>query len=163
MSGGAKPAVARTDKNLFKKVLNFQRSAVSKLENPNAPVGIKDTVDRYKFERKFSDFSNQLTANIEAYISGVPQKDTGSLIKLYNDLVLYMKNILQWKNLSETERGNIITEFNNIIPQITQLLDIAITEKYVDRKQIEELYTNVLNQNYQQIKLTNYREKLEGK
>ena len=93
MIGGAKSAIARTDSNLFQKILNYQRRAVSKMENPDAPVGIKTEVDRYKFEGKFSDFLNQLTANIENYINGVPQRDTGSLINTYNDLVLYIKNI----------------------------------------------------------------------
>jgi hypothetical protein len=162
--GGAKPAVATNDTKLLKKVMDFQRRAVRDMESEIKPVGIKEGVDRYKFEKKFEELLNQINAQIEAYLSGnIEDNDTGSVISLYNDLVLYLKNILNYKNLSETEKENIKTEFNNILPQITQLMDIAISQNYVDKKHIEELYNNIVNQNYRQVKTPSYKKQIEEK
>ena len=161
--GGAKPAKPRSDKRLLNKVIDFNRRAVLDMERPEPLVGIETAVDRYKFERKFSDFTNELTSKIEEYLTGTFEKDTGDLIKKYNDLILYIKNILNWRNLSETEKGIITVKFDDILPQITQLLDIVMTEKKVDKKVIEKLYNNILTRNYIEIPITNYEKKISEK
>ena len=81
-------------------------------------------------------------------MQGGTQNDSGKIISTYNELCMYIKTVIQWKTLSENDRNMIVAKFNELLPQVNELMDVAITEKYTDRKQIEELKNNLVTRNY---------------
>ena len=146
-----------------KKAMYFLRKAVAQMAAPEKLDTVKDSVDRFKLERYFNDLETELANTIEAYVQGQEQLNTGKLIPAYNNLVIYLKNILNWKNLNETEKSNIDSKFISLLPQINEIMDITQTQDYTDKNEIKELYENVLFKDYQPIKYKSYVEKIVEK
>ena len=125
--------------NTAKKVMAITRKGVAQFEADEKLIDIKDSVDRFKVDRYFNDLSTSIANVINNYLQGVKQNDTGDIIAKYNELSMYLKTVINWKKLSENDKNLIEAKFNELIPQVNELMDVAVTEKYTDRKQIEEL------------------------
>ena len=163
--GGVKSgAIAPTDNLALKKAIEYTRAAVAAMDNDKPLLSIGENIDKFKFERYFNEFVNSINNIIESYINGsLNSKQANNVLQNYNTLVSYLYNVLHLRDLNETERYNIDGEFINILPQLTQLIDIAETEKFVDTNKLKELYTQIQTKNYVNIKISNYEKKLKEK
>ena len=162
LSGGAMQLRSYKDDSA-KRVLAIARKGVAQFEADEKLSDIKDSVDRFKVDRYFNDLSTSIADVINNYLQGVKQNDTGDIISKYNELCMYIKTVIKWKTLSENDRNMITAKFNELLPQVDELMDVAITEKYTDAKQIQELKNNLVVRNYVPIMYVNYAEAIKGK
>jgi hypothetical protein len=146
-----------------KKALAIIRRGIANSEAEEKLEDIKTSVDRFKVDRYFNNLSTSIATIINNYLQGNQQNDTGSIIPTYNELCMYLKTVIKWKTLSENDRNMITAKFNELLPQVNELMDVAITEKYTDRKQIAELKNNIEIRNYVPIVYKNYAEKIISK
>ena len=116
---------------------------------------------RYVIIQYFNKLSTSIAQVVNNYLQGVKQNDTGSIVADYNELCMFLKNVINWKTLSETDKNTITAKFNEMIPQVNELMDVAITEKYTDVKQIEELRNNLMVRNYVPILYLNFAEDIK--
>ena len=161
LSGGMQLRTYKYDS--AKKVMAITRRGVAQFEADAKLEDIKTSVDRFKVDKYFNTLSTSIAEVVNNYLQGVKQNDTGNIISTYNELCMYIKTVINWKTLSENDRNMITAKFNELIPQINELMDVAITEKYTDRKQIEELKTNLVTRNYVPILYVNYAEAIKTK
>jgi len=161
LSGGMQLKSYKDDS--AKKVMAITRKGVAQFEAEDKLVDIKDSVNRFKVDRYFNDLSTSIANVINNYLQGVKQNDTGDIISKYNELSMYLKTVINWKTLSENDRNMITAKFNELLPQVNELMDVAITEKYTDVKQIEELKNNLVVRNYVPVMYVNYAEAIKTK
>jgi len=161
LSGGMQLRTYKDDS--AKKVMAITRKGVAQFEADAKLEDIKTSVDRFKVDKYFNTLSTSIAEVVNNYLQGVKQNDTGNIISTYNELCMYIKTVINWKTLSENDRNMIMAKFNELLPQINELMDVAITEKYTDRKQIEELKNNLVTRNYVPILYVNYAEAIKSK
>ena len=145
LSGGMQLRTYKDDS--AKKVMAITRRGVAQFEADAKLEDIKESVNRFKLDRFFNSLSTSIAEVINNYLQGGTQNDSGKIISTYNELCMYIKTVIQWKTLSENDRNMITAKFNELLPQVNELMDVAITEKYTDRKQIEELKNNLVVRN----------------
>lgn len=145
--------------NQMKKV----RQAVAQMTAPEKLLTISQSVDRFNLDKYFNKFSTAITEVTQNYLEGVKQNNSGGVINAYNELVIYLRSFLNFKNLSETEKSNIDGKFIELFPQINEVMDIAIQENYKDKSQLETLYNNIQIKNYVPIKYLNYAAAIQEK
>jgi hypothetical protein len=146
-----------------KKVLAITRRGVAQFEAENKFEDIKTSVDKFKVEKYFNNLSTSIANVINNYLQGIEQSDSGDVIQNYNKLSLFLRTVIDFKKLSQNDRNMIIAKFTELLPQINELMDVAVIEKYDDRKQIEMLRDNIQVRNYVPILYENYAEKIKSK
>ena len=161
-TGGAMPLLSYRD-DAPKRSMAILRKAVAQTESDTKLEDIKESVNRFKLDRFFNSLSTSIAEVINNYLQGGTQNDSGNIISTYNELCMYIKTVINWKTLSENDRNMIVAKFNELLPQVNELMDVAITEKYTDRKQIEELKNNLVVRNYVPIMYVNYAEAIKTK
>ena len=144
-------------------VFNMTRKAVAQTESNVKLEDIKTSVDRFTVDKYFNKLSTSIANVVNNYLQGIKQNDTGSIVTDYNELCMYLKTVINWKTLSETDKNTITAKFNELIPQVNELMDVAITEKYTDIKQIEELRNNLMVRNYAPILYLNFADAIKSK
>jgi len=144
-------------------ILNMTRKAVAQTESNVKLEDIKSSVDRFTVDKYFNKLTTSIAQVVNNYLQGIKQNDTGSIVADYNELCMYLKTVINWKTLSETDRNTITAKFNELIPQVNELMDVAITEKYTDVKQIEELRNNLMVRNYAPILYLNFADAIKSK
>jgi len=146
-----------------KRVMDITRKGVAQTESEVKLEDIKSSVDRFTVDKYFNKLSTSIAQVVNNYLQGIKQNDTGSIVADYNELCMFLKNVINWKTLSETDKNTITAKFNELIPQVNELMDVAITEKYTDVKQIEELRNNLMVRNYAPILYLNFAEDIKSK
>lgn len=144
------------------KRIAFERtiSQVNKYYGDEKEVSIKPgqltSQLRYGFDSLFENFRNAIEQVLaEEYNGDLTNQKTYEVIKKYNQLSSYLKNIMNMKQLSDKDQEEIQAKFNELKDKLNLLKKIAIDNQFLDSDDIVEMVdklNNVTTDKRQEIK-----------
>ena len=134
------------------KRIAFERtiSQVNKYYGDEKEVSIKPgqltSQLRYGFDSLFENFRNAIEQVLaEEYNGDLTNQKTYEVIKKYNQLSSYLKNIMNMKQLSDKDQEEIQAKFNELKDKLNLLKKIAIDNQFLDSDDIVEMVDKLNN------------------
>ena len=134
------------------KRIAFERtiSQVNKYYGDEKEVSIKPgqltSQLRYGFDSLFENFRNAIEQVLaEEYNGDLTNQKTYEVIKKYNQLSSYLKNIMNMKQLSDKDQEEIQAKFNELKDKLNLLKKIAIDNQFLDSDDIVEMVDKINN------------------
>ena len=134
------------------KRIAFERtiSQVNKYYGDEKEVSIKPgqltSQLRYGFDSLFENFRNSIEQVLaEEYNGDLTNQKTYEVIKKYNQLSSYLKNIMNMKQLSDKDQEEIQAKFNELKDKLNLLKKIAIDNQFLDSDDIVEMVDKLNN------------------
>ena len=101
---------------------------------------------RYGFDSLFENFRNAIEQVLaEEYNGDLTNQKTYEVIKKYNQLSSYLKNIMNMKQLSDKDQEEIQAKFNELKDKLNLLKKIAIDNQFLDSDDIVEMVDKINN------------------
>ena len=134
---------------LAKKIV-FERtiSQVNKLYKDQPEVAMKpgqlSSQLKYGFDSLFEGFRSALEQVLSAEYNGdITTQKTYEIIKKYNQLSSYLKNVVNMKQLSPDDEETIKKSFNELKDKLELLKQIAIDNNFLDKEDIIEMVDKI--------------------
>ena len=134
------------------KRIAFERtiSQVNKYYGDEKEVSIKPgqltSQLRYGFDSLFENFRNAIEQVLaEEYNGDLTNQKTYEVIKKYNQLSSYLKNIMNMKQLSDKDQEEIQIKFNELKDKLNVLKKISIDNQFLDSEDIEIMVNKINN------------------
>ena len=101
---------------------------------------------RYGFDSLFENFRNSIEQVLAEEENGdLTNQKTYEVIKKYNQLSSYLKNIMNMKQLSDKDQEEIQAKFNELKDKLNLLKKIAIDNQFLDSDDIVEMVDKINN------------------
>ena len=101
---------------------------------------------RYGFDSLFENFRNAIEQVLaEEYNGDLTNQKTYEVIKKYNQLSSYLKNIMNMKQLSDKDQEEIQAKFNELKDKLNLLKKIAIDNQFLDSDDIVDMVDKINN------------------
>ena len=101
---------------------------------------------RYGFDSLFENFRNAIEQVLaEEYNGDLTNQKTYEVIKKYNQLSSYLKNIMNMKQLSDKDQEEIQVKFNELKDKLNLLKKIAIDNQFLDSDDIVDMVDKINN------------------
>ena len=101
---------------------------------------------RYAFDSLFENFRNSIEQVLaEEYNGDLTNQKTYEVIRKYNQMSSYLKNIINMKQLSDKDQEEIQTKFNELKDKLNLLKKIAIDNQFLDSDDIVEMVDKINN------------------
>ena len=134
---------------LAKKIV-FERtiSQVNKLYGEQKEVSMKpgqlSSQLKYGFDSLFEGFRSAIEQVLAADYNGdITTQKTYEIIKKYNQLSSYLKNVVNMKQLSPDDEETIKKSFNELKDKLELLKQIAIDNNFLDREDIIDMVDKI--------------------
>jgi hypothetical protein len=134
---------------LAKKIV-FERtiSQVNKLYKDQPEVAMKpgqlSSQLKYGFDSLFEGFRSAIEQVLSAEYNGdITTQKTYEIIKKYNQLSSYLKNVVNMKQLSPEDEETIKKSFNELKDKLELLKQIAIDNNFLDKEDIIEMVDKI--------------------
>lgn len=134
---------------LAKKIV-FERtiSQVNKLYGDQKEVALKpgqlSSQLKYGFDSLFEGFRSAIEQVLAADYNGdITTQKTYEIIKKYNQLSSYLKNVVNMKQLSPDDEETIKKSFNELREKLELLKQIAIDNNFLDKQDIIEMVDKI--------------------
>ena len=160
LNGGRMANSYEGDKDIYKQEVQFTRQGVAKDTNPDYR-SVDSNLVLFNIDKYFNNLIEEINKNLELYLSGKIEKNSGKVIFYWNELVYYLNRFLP-TNLSNKDTNTIKLKFDELLPSVEQLDAIANKENFLDKSEINQLMTTIESKNYKAIK-TKYSERLSTK
>jgi len=142
------------DNEANKKVIRNNFKFVSQNNQQYNKPSILDDITVFNIDKYFEEFKANTQNIIDNYLKGEKNNNATKVISIYNIIVSYIKNFAKDNAMSQRDKANIQDKFDEIKPIVKQVLDIAIKTKFSDVAQIEQLFENLDNRAYFEVKMT---------
>ena len=134
---------------LAKKIV-FERtiSQVNKLYKDQPEVAMKpgqlSSQLKYGFDSLFEGFRSAIEQVLAADYNGdITTQKTYEIIKKYNQLSSYLKNVVNMKQLSPDDEETLKKSFNELREKLDLLKQIAIDNNFLDKQDIIEMVDKI--------------------
>lgn len=114
------------------------------------------STNEYEFESKFSNFEQMIKNLIEiassTTSSGTLTNTFMKFMQMYNELCLYINNVLKYKTAKQNDKNKVDFKFNLILPQLSDLVNLlnVLPDNYyqIFKNDIRKIYNNIVSKNY---------------
>ena len=101
---------------------------------------------RYGFDSLFENFRNAVEQVLaEEYNGDLTNQKTYEVIKKYNQLSSYLKNIMNMKQLGDKDQEEIQAKFNELKDKLNLLKKISIDNQFLDSDDIVDMVDKINN------------------
>ena len=166
--------LANEDVDLGRQIMDKMRRQVMIFDRESLPPSQVEGDFVYKFE----SYLNNFRADLQNYLN-VPttssdkrkQKDNDratageqqqmseaivKIVKSYNILTNHMTTFFKKNSASQREHAEIDSKFNELVPELTQISEMAKVYKLKGYQDLEQISNNIFNRDYRPIKLSLY-------
>ena len=135
-----------------KEVVKRQFAHVATASKEYVPSSQLDQNMMFNFDKLYEDFR----ASIETVITldfedALTLTKSYEIIKKYNYLSSYLKNIVKLSSMKESDSDKIETKFNELIPNLEIFNQLAITNNFVDKGEIKSMLDSIKNMQYDRV------------
>ena len=98
----------------------------------------------YAFDNMFESFRNSIETVLSSdYHDQTTHEKSNEVIKKYNQISSYLKNIVNMNKLTEQDESKIKNEFNSLRAKLEQLKRIAIDNNFSDQHDIVQMVDKI--------------------
>ena len=134
------------DLRVNKEVVKRQFAHVATSSKTYIPSSQLDQNMMFNFDKLFEDFRGAvesiLSANAEDELTLTKSYE---IIKKFNYLSSYLKNIMKISTLSERDSTKIQAKFTEMVPNLTNLYELAVTNNFIDKGEIKAMLDSIQN------------------
>lgn len=135
------------DNKIRRQVVERLKKQVALFNQPyKAPAELSD-VTLNNFQRFVINFDDTLNKTLNDAFGKEEKEDTGDLILNYNLLANYLDKI-NFNLLGASDKQNIMSILDELIPKIGKILSIIQEKKYSDADLVEKVFNNFKNHTY---------------
>jgi hypothetical protein len=140
------------DLRVNKEVVKRQFKHVATSSKTYTPASQLDQSMMYNFDKLFEDFrsgvESLLSANAEDELTLTKSYE---IIKKYNYLMSFLKNIMKITTLSKRDSEKIEAKFTELLPNLQNLYNLATMNNFVDKGEIKAMLESVQNLQFNSI------------
>jgi hypothetical protein len=140
------------DLRVNKEVVKRQFKHVATSSKTYTPASQLDQSMMYNFDKLFEDFrsgvESLLSANAEDELTLTKSYE---IIKKYNYLMSFLKNIMKITTLSKRDSEKIEAKFTELLPNLQNLYNLATINNFVDKGEIKAMLESVQNLQFNSI------------
>ena len=140
------------DLRVNKEVVKRQFKHVATSSKTYTPASQLDQSMMYNFDKLFEDFrsgvESLLSANAEDELTLTKSYE---IIKKYNYLMSFLKNIMKITTLSKRDSEKIEAKFIELLPNLQNLYNLATMNNFVDKGEIKAMLESVQNLQFNNI------------
>ena len=130
-----------------KEVIKRQFKHVTTASDKYLPASQLDQNMMYNFDKLFEDFRSAVEGILSAdFEDSLTLTKSYEIIKKYNYIASYLKNIVKLSSLNERDITLIQDKFKSMIPNLQNLYNVAVSKNFIDVGEIEAMLESIKNQ-----------------
>jgi hypothetical protein len=130
-----------------KEVIKRQFAHVATASNEYVRPSQLDQNMMYNFDKLFEDFRSSVEGVLSSdFEDSLTLTKSYEIIKKYNYIASYLKNIVKLTSLNERDEEKIETKFKELVPNLQNLYNVAVSKNFIDVGEIKAMLDNVQNQ-----------------
>jgi len=145
------------EKKINREVIKRDYARVKLYNSSYKPPNKLEAIVSFNINKYFAHLTESLQTILDDYIHDPDSRnETGDVPKDYNTLVYYIQSFIKQYNLSQRDASQIEDKFDQVLPLIRKIKDIAVAQDFSDRDIVEKIFNNVENRNYQPVEIREF-------